>query len=315
MMRLDGADYCLGGSRNLPPPELALLSDDGVPCTSASEEFSRAATHPNGDMYLLSRVGMQLLFGLPDELNLACYEYEQQEGLPAFLQAVASHDWAPKLQQLRSSGLGDPAEWLAACLAIDPEQRPTPAQALTMPFLSAVAEEVEGTIAAATPGFVAGNQAAVELLAGLHGAPQTFLADQHHVHGATCSSSSSALAGCCCANWGSYDCAACCFNYFEQDSSSMAPDTPCLHSLRHSCSFSSSFSSSSRSSNSQQHADVGSINCSSEPAGTASLQQGSQAQAAAAGRMVVQAAGWQQQGKQGRQQQQQQSWQGQGGGR
>jgi hypothetical protein len=269
LMRLDRSDYCLGGSYSMPTPEMTVLTN-GQPLTFTEPHLRKAATHASGDVFLTGVTAMLLLFGMDPVLEIDNYDCSSSEGLAAFLQAWATYDWTPKLEQLRSSGLSDLADWLAACLAADPQLRPTPQQALAMPFLSAAADEVAAVVAAATPAWVAANQAALQLLVGVEGQPLTFLAHQHNVHGAKCScsdctsssSSSTSSARCCCANWQSYECAACCAagaaaaaGDVDEDSNSWAPGTPSIHSQQH------SFSSNSSSSGCQQFAGAYS-NCS-----------------------------------------------------
>jgi hypothetical protein len=80
------------------------------------------------------------------------------------------------------------AQWLAACLVADPLLRPTPQQALALPFRDQVADEVDAAIAAAMPSYIAGNQAIVQLLQGLQGQDDTFVAQQQQAPSATSNS-------------------------------------------------------------------------------------------------------------------------------
>jgi serine/threonine protein kinase len=169
MMAIDGTDYCRGGSLNYVPPELA------EPDTYFVEDLRKAATFSSSDTFLGARVIYEMLLDVPAALNLSNYDPDDPVSFASYLSATRSFDWTPGLVFLHSNGLGPVAQWLAACLVPDPLLRPTPQQALAMPFLQAVAAEVDVVVAAAMPSFVACNQVAVELLQSLEGQDFTFV--------------------------------------------------------------------------------------------------------------------------------------------
>jgi serine/threonine protein kinase len=185
MMRLDGSDYCRGGSTENIPPEYAALTN-GLPATYMEDELRKPLSTPAVDVLLLAHLAIEMIFDLPAELQYGRYAKDLPSFI-AYLTAVRTYDWSGHLAYLRANSMSDLADFLAACLATDPAQRPTAAQALQMPFLAAVAEEVDAAVAAATPGYIAECQAAVEMLAELQGEPFTFVTDQYHVHSDTCS--------------------------------------------------------------------------------------------------------------------------------
>jgi hypothetical protein len=185
MMATDGTDYCRGGSLNYVPPELA------EPDTYFVRDLCRAATHSSSDTFLAARVVYEMLLNVPAALNLDNYDPDDPVSFASYLSATRSFNWTPGLVFLHSNGLEPVAQWLAACLVPDPLLRPTPQQALAMPFLQAVAREVDAAVAAATPRFVAGNQAAVQLLQGLEGQDFTFVAHPQQAPSSSNGSSSS----------------------------------------------------------------------------------------------------------------------------
>jgi serine/threonine protein kinase len=184
-MGVAGSRYCKGGTPGYTPPEMAVLTD-GLPCTYATPELRQAATHASADLYLLCRIGYEIIYGCPAELDDTLCGYDNLEDVTAAMAAVLTVDWSPQLAALSSAGHSDTADFLALGLSTDPEQRPTPAQALAHPFLAAAAAEVAAAVDSAMPSFVGGNQEVLDLLAGLEGQPYTFLAHQCHLPGAAC---------------------------------------------------------------------------------------------------------------------------------
>jgi serine/threonine protein kinase len=182
MMGLNGEGYCCGGSPNYVPPELATLD------IYWDEDARMAATHGSSDTYLAARVIHHLLFGVPPALDLCNYDEEDEDSFASYLAVSRCFDWSPYLVYLVSVGMGGLAQWLAACLVADPLLRPTPQQALALPFLDVVAAEVDAAVAAAMPSFIANNNAAVQLLQGLQGQECTFVAQQQQAPGAISSS-------------------------------------------------------------------------------------------------------------------------------
>jgi serine/threonine protein kinase len=193
MMRVDGSNYCRGGSVENIPPEYTALTD-GVPATYLEDELRKALSTPAVDVLLLARCGIEMIFGLPAELKSERYKKDPRSFI-AYLTAVRTYDWSRHLTFLCANGMSDLADLLAACLAVDPAARPSAAQVLRMPFLQAVADEVDAAVAAATPGYIAECKAAVEMLAELQGEPCTFVTDKYHAYSnsssETCSSKTS----------------------------------------------------------------------------------------------------------------------------
>jgi serine/threonine protein kinase len=171
MIRTDKTDYTIGGSLAFTPPELAWMAN-GEPIIC--HELAKPLVTPAVDMYCLGLSAMVTMFCMPKKIRLARYK----NNIAGFMQAVRTFDWTSRLARLRRNGFGDLADLLAACLAKDPLQRPTAAQALQMPFLKAVEGEIDAAVAAATPSFVAQTQALVEALEVLRGEYRTFVADK-----------------------------------------------------------------------------------------------------------------------------------------
>jgi serine/threonine protein kinase len=237
-MGVSGSRYCKGGTPGYTPPEMAVLTD-GLPCTFLTPELCQAATHASADMFLLCRIGYEMIHGPTAELDATLYDWDDLDDVIDAMEAVLAVDWSPQLAALASAGHSDVADFLAWGLSENPEQRPTPAQALAHPFLGAAAAEVAAAVDSAMPSFVSGNQQVLDLLAGLEGQPYTFLANQCKLPGAVCgcsqcsfysvpseASSSGSSSG---SSRGSPE--------LSWSNSSSMPDTPSMLSL--SCSYSS----------------------------------------------------------------------------
>jgi serine/threonine protein kinase len=184
-MGVSGSRYCKGGTPGYTPPEMAVLTD-GLPATYLTAELRQAATHASADLFLLCRIGCEIINGRPVELDATLYDWDDLDDVIDAMEAVLAVDWSPQLAALASAGHGDMADFLAWGLSTDPEQRPTPAQALAHPFLAAAAVEVAAAVDSAMPSFVSGNQEVLDLLAGLEGQQYTFLAHQCNLPGAVC---------------------------------------------------------------------------------------------------------------------------------
>jgi serine/threonine protein kinase len=187
MMETDGTDYCRGGSANYIPTELA------VPQIYLVEDLRRAATFSSSDTFLAARVIYEMLLDIPAAINLFNYDPDDPVSFASYLSATRSFDWSPGLVFLQSNGLAPAAQCLAACLEPDPLLRPSPQQALELPFLAAVADEVDAAVAAAMPSYVAGNRAAVQLMQCLQGQDFTYVT--HHELEPSASNNSSSSSG------------------------------------------------------------------------------------------------------------------------
>jgi serine/threonine protein kinase len=185
MMRTDGSDYSRGGSPNYVPTELA------VPEVYLVEDRRRAATFSSSDTFLGARVIYEMMLSMPVALDLNNYDPDDAVSFASYLSATRSFDWTPGLEFLQSNGLAPAAQWLVACLEPDPLLRPTPQQALALPFVAAVADEVDVAIAAAMPSFLGFNHAAVQLLQSLQGQVSICVAHQQQVPSSSNGSSNS----------------------------------------------------------------------------------------------------------------------------
>lgn len=170
-------------------PEIAAAGPDWMHDNFFEYENRKACTNTSMDVFLLSFVGLDMVLGLPAELQTSSYNLNSQdpqsgEELLVLLDAHSEADYAPLINSLPNP---EAREFFTRTLCRDPAERPTPAQALMLPWLSGSVPAVQQSVAAAVPAYQQRNQLVLDLLDGVEGA---FVAPPQQQHAGISRSSS-----------------------------------------------------------------------------------------------------------------------------
>lgn len=153
-------------------PEIADAGSDYMHDNFFEYEKRKACTNTSMDVFLLSFVGLDMVLRIPAELQTCSYNLSSQdpnsgEGLLELLDAHSEADYTPLSNCLPDLEAKD---FFTRTLCRDPEQRPTPAEALKLPWLADSVTAVQQCVSATQADYQQRNMLVLDLLAGVEGA-------------------------------------------------------------------------------------------------------------------------------------------------
>lgn len=174
-MRCDGFDYHPGYTPGRFTTE--MVDPAGNFSSFRVPEYRLAALNTTTDVFLTGQEGLEMIQGLPQQLQPGPCDLNDRQATDAMLLAHHKANYPRQINRLRSSKARD---FLLQAMAVNSRERLTPAAALRHKFLSGRAAAVEARVAETSPAYVEQVCHILDILAPLQHQPGVFLATHHH---------------------------------------------------------------------------------------------------------------------------------------